>query len=53
MEPIAAPEPLRAVQVLEYAGTAEARHLLKELAGGAPAARLTQEVRAALGRLDR
>jgi RNA polymerase sigma factor (sigma-70 family) len=42
---------LRAVTVLERAGTPEARTLLAELAGGAPDARLTREARAALGRL--
>jgi len=44
---------LRAVEVLEQAGTAEARAALKVLADGAAAARLTQEARAALGRLEK
>jgi hypothetical protein len=44
---------VRVVEVLEYAGTPEARRLLEELAGGAPEARLTREAQAALGRLDR
>jgi hypothetical protein len=44
---------LRAVEVLEQAGTAEARAALKVLADGAEAARLTQEARAALGRLEK
>ena len=43
---------LRAVQVLERIGTAEARRLLKQLAQGLPAARLTEEAKAALNRLD-
>jgi WD40 repeat protein len=42
---------LRAVEVLEYIGTAEAQQLLEALTHGAPAARLTQEARAALHRL--
>jgi RNA polymerase sigma factor (sigma-70 family) len=42
---------LRAVEVLEYLDTAEARHLLKALAGGAPEARLTQEAKVSLARL--
>jgi RNA polymerase sigma factor (sigma-70 family) len=44
---------LRAVEVFEQAGTAEARAALKVLADGAAAARLTQEARAALGRLEK
>jgi hypothetical protein len=44
---------VRATAVLEYAGTAEARRLLRELAAGAPDARLTREAKAALGRLGR
>jgi RNA polymerase sigma factor (sigma-70 family) len=44
---------LRAVEALEYAGSAEARRLLRELAGGAPEAWLTREAQASLGRLER
>jgi HEAT repeat protein len=44
---------LRAVRVLEYAGTPEARRLLRELATGAEGARLTREAAAALTRLSR
>ncbi len=44
---------LRAVRVLEYAGTVEARRLLRELATGAEGARLTQQAQAALTRLNR
>jgi HEAT repeat protein len=44
---------VRAVQVLEYAGTAEARRLLKELAGGVEGAWLTRQAKEALGRLAR
>ncbi|MCI0463691.1 MAG: sigma-70 family RNA polymerase sigma factor [Gemmataceae bacterium] len=43
----------RALQVLEQAGTAEARQLLGTLAGGAPGAWLTREARACLDRLAR
>jgi WD40 repeat protein len=42
---------LRAIQVLERIGSPEARHVLEELAGGAPAARETREAREALQRL--
>jgi RNA polymerase sigma factor (sigma-70 family) len=42
---------VRAVEVLELAGTEESRRLLRSLAEGAPEARLTQEARAALNRL--
>jgi hypothetical protein len=44
---------VRAVAVLEDIGTQQARRLLMALAGGEPEARLTQEARAALKRLDR
>jgi hypothetical protein len=42
----------RAVEVLERAATPEARQLLRDLAGGAPASRLTEAARAALTRLE-
>jgi hypothetical protein len=38
----------RSVEVLDYPNTLDARKLLTELAGGAPAARLTPEAKAAL-----
>ncbi len=41
----------RALEVLERAGTPEARRLLRELAAGAPGARLTEEARQGLRRL--
>jgi RNA polymerase sigma factor (sigma-70 family) len=44
---------LRALEVLELAGTEPARRLLKVLAGGAPEARLTREAKACLERLSR
>jgi hypothetical protein len=44
---------LRAAEVLEHCGTPAARQLLRALAGGAPAARLTREARVALQRLAR
>jgi hypothetical protein len=43
---------LRAVEILERAGTAEARDALEALAQGAPGARLTEDAKAALHRLD-
>jgi hypothetical protein len=42
---------LRALEVLEHIGTAEARQLLKTLAGGVLQTRLTQEAQAAFERL--
>jgi RNA polymerase sigma factor (sigma-70 family) len=44
---------LRAVRVLEHAGTTEARQLLRELAAGAENARLTREAKAVLTRISR
>jgi RNA polymerase sigma factor (sigma-70 family) len=44
---------LRAIQVLEYAGTPEAKRLLERLAKGPEDARLTREAQASLGRLRR
>jgi hypothetical protein len=43
----------RALEILERAGTAEARELLEALAKGAPGAWLTTEAGAALNRLER
>ena len=42
---------LRAVAVLDAIGTAEAKRLVRELAAGDPAALITREAKAALGRL--
>jgi hypothetical protein len=42
---------LRAVEVLERIGNAEARRVLEALAKGAPEARLTREARTSLERL--
>ena len=42
---------IRVVEALEQAGTAAARRLLTDLAGGVPEARLTREAKAALQRL--
>jgi hypothetical protein len=44
---------LRAVAVLEYIGTAEARQVLTMLSRGAPEARLTQEAKASVERLTK
>jgi WD40 repeat protein len=44
---------IRAVEVLEHIGTADARQILQRLAGGAPNARLTREAKASLERLAR
>jgi HEAT repeat protein len=43
---------IRAIQVLEYIGTNEARAVLRSLAGGTPGARTTEDARAALRRLS-
>jgi RNA polymerase sigma factor (sigma-70 family) len=43
---------VRAVELLELIGSAEARQLLQALAGGAPGARLTREARSAVQRLS-
>ena len=42
---------LRAVELLELIGSAEARRVLQTVAGGMPGARLTREARSALQRL--
>jgi hypothetical protein len=42
---------IRVVEALEQAGTAAARQLLTDLAGGVAEARLTREAKAALQRL--
>jgi hypothetical protein len=42
---------MRAVEVLERIGTAEARQVLQVIAQGAPGARLTREAQEALKRL--
>jgi RNA polymerase sigma factor (sigma-70 family) len=44
---------VRAIEVLEHIGTAQARQMLQALAQGAPASRLTGEAQEALGRLAR
>ncbi len=44
---------LRAVEVLEHIGTPEAQQILESLAKGAPDARLTQEAKASLDRLQK
>jgi WD40 repeat protein len=54
--PVRAPEQLRAlraIEVLEHIATSEAREVLQILAKGAPEARLTQEAKASLERLDK
>jgi WD40 repeat protein len=43
---------LRAIEALECIGTAEARQVLTTLASGLPSARLTQDARSALKRLE-
>jgi hypothetical protein len=44
---------MHGVQILEYLGTPAAERLLRSLAKGMPEARLTQEVKASLKRLER
>src|SRR5579883_27655 len=44
---------LRAIEVLEHAGTAESKDVLLALAGGAPQAHITREAKASLQRLTR
>jgi hypothetical protein len=44
---------LRAIEVLEHTRTAESKHVLVALAGGAPQAQLTREAKASLERLTR
>ena len=51
-ESVAVLRGLRAIEVLEAIGTAEARTILQELAKGTPGAKLTREAAAALARLD-
>jgi hypothetical protein len=43
---------IRAVQILEHIGGGEAREVLRRLSSGQPSARLTQEAKNALFRLD-
>jgi hypothetical protein len=45
--------PLRAIELLEWVGTAEARRILAELAEGRPDSALTREAKGALARLAR
>jgi WD40 repeat protein len=42
---------VRVLEALEHMATPEARQFMRKLSSGAPAARLTQEARAALGRM--
>lgn len=54
--PLTLPEQLRAaraVEILEYTGTAEATKLLRAYAAGAEGARLTRDAQAALSRLEK
>jgi WD40 repeat protein len=44
---------VRALETLEFSGTAEAKQVLKRLAQGASGATLTEEAKAALGRMGR
>jgi hypothetical protein len=53
-QPTASPERLRvlrAIEVLEHVGTAEARRILERVAGGMPEARVTEEAKQSLDRL--
>ncbi|HEY7156598.1 MAG TPA: hypothetical protein VH575_21700 [Gemmataceae bacterium] len=55
-KPLAVPEKLRclrALTVLEQSNTAESIRILKDLAAGAPGARLTREAQAAFNRLEK
>ncbi len=56
LDPASSPQrlrALRALEVLEHIGTPEARKVLEKLAQGAPEARLTQEAKASLQRLEK
>jgi WD40 repeat protein len=56
LEKLEAPRQLqeyRAIEVLERIGTSEAEKVLKEVAAGAPAARMTREAKGSLERLSR
>jgi WD40 repeat protein len=44
---------VRAIEALEHLGTTEARHLLEKMANGAPESCVSQDAKAALGRLPR
>ena len=44
---------LRAIELMEHTGTAECRHVLVALAGGAPQAQLTREAKESLERMTR
>jgi len=44
---------IRALETLEYSGAPEARQVLERLAQGAPGATLTEDAKAALGRMKR
>jgi RNA polymerase sigma factor (sigma-70 family) len=49
--PAATLRTLRAIQILEWVATPEARHVLQKLSAGAPAARATRAAKASLERL--
>ncbi|MCI0377332.1 MAG: hypothetical protein L0215_06990, partial [Gemmataceae bacterium] len=42
----------RAIEVLEKTGTTQARHVLEQLSRGAPGARITDDARRAVQRLE-